>query len=384
MKSIVLSGKAIVFGENAIEYLKELEYKNTFVVTGGSSMIKYGIIDKVKKYMGGEGKNVHVYSGIGKNPTIKEVNEGLKVMKEIRPDLVLAVGGGSAMDAAKAMLLFYDYPQFNFNNILDHITENTVPAERKTALVCIPSTSGTGSEVTKGTVITDTERDLKVPIMTPCLRPDIAILDPALTMTMPKNIVAETGIDALTHAIEAYTNHNVDDYNRALAEGAIKGIMKWLPVSYKEATVESREKVHNYQCMAGISFTNVGVGMVHGIAQSWGGKYNMGHGLTNAIVLPFALTYNKRDEKVKEKLEELSHVCRCEDIIDEITKMKAAMDIPYSFKDAGISEEDYKKDFDLLLEHAMMGATRINPVKMTTESMAKMLDVVYYGGKIDF
>lgn len=385
MKSVVLSGKAIVFGKDSLEYLKTLEYRRTFVVTGGRSMIKFGVIDKVKEYMGKDGKEVFVYSGIGKNPTIQEVDAGLKEMKEFQPDLVLAVGGGSAMDAAKAMILFYEFPQFTFDNILENIKSNKVPVERKKAgLICIPSTSGTGTEVTKGAVITDPDKNLKIPILTPCLRPDVAILDKALPMTMPSQIAAETGMDALTHAIEAYTNHNLDDYDAALCEGAIKGIMDWLPVSCNEATEESREKMHNYQCMAGIAFANVGLGMVHGIAHSWGGIYNLAHGLTNAVVLPFALEYNKRDIVVAAKLAELSYLCRCGNIIGEIAELKTKLGIPYSFQEFGVKEEDYKKDFDLLLDHAMLGATNVNPVKMTEESMIKMLDAVYYGKKIDF
>ena len=384
MKSVVLSGKAIVFGKNALEYLRQTEYKRTFVVTGGSSMMKYGVIDKVKEYVGGEGKSVQVYAGIGKNPTIREVLAGLAAMNEFKPDLVLAVGGGSAMDAAKAMLLFYEFPQFNFDNILDHIRDNTVPTERKTGLICVPSTSGTGTEVTKGAVITDPERELKVPIMTPCLRPDVALMDPALPMTMPAKIAAETGMDALTHAIEAYINHNLDDYDAALCEGAIKGVMKWLPVSCTQATEESREKVHNFQCMAGIAFANVGLGMVPGIAHSWGGIYNLAHGLTNAVVLPFALEYNRRDPAVAAKLAELSHLCRCKDIVKAIADMKEALGVPHSFSDAGISQAQYKKEFALLLDHAMLGATNVNPVKMDRESMTKMLDAVYYGKEIDF
>ncbi len=381
MKKLVLSGKQIVTGAGSLSCLKELCYKRVMIVTGGSSMIRFGIIDRAKGYLESAGATVSVYSGIQKNPAIEEVEQGLQALKTFKPDCVMAIGGGSAIDAAKAMLLFYEFPFLNFENVLDYNAKGEIPVNRDTALVCIPSTSGTGSEVTRGTVITDTKKELKVPIMTDCLRPDIAILDAELTTTMPKQIVAETGMDALTHAIEAYINHNLDDFNEALCGGAIAGIMKWLPVSYEQETLEAREKVHNYQAMAGIGFANVGLGMVHGIAHSFGAAFNMAHGLTNAVILPFALEYNSKDKIVADKLAHLSYLCGCENIVDEIRKLKSRLGIPNGFKDAGITEKMYQDKYELLLAHAMLGATNVNPVKMTEEEMEKMLATVFYGEK---
>ena len=175
MKKLVLSGKQIVTGAGSLSCLKELCYKRVMIVTGGSSMIRFGIIDRAKGYLESAGATVSVYSGIQKNPAIEEVEQGLQALKTFKPDCVMAIGGGSAIDAAKAMLLFYEFPFLNFENVLDYNAKGEIPVNRDTALVCIPSTSGTGSEVTRGTVITDTKKELKVPIMTDCLRPDIAI-----------------------------------------------------------------------------------------------------------------------------------------------------------------------------------------------------------------
>lgn len=384
MKKIVLGGDALITGKDAMTYLSSVTYKKAFLVTGGSSMIRNGVIDRCKELLSMADCDTYVYSGINKNPSIQEVEAGVAAMNEYRPDLVLAVGGGSAMDAAKAMLLFYEFPDINFDNVLALNKDGKIPTERKTGLICIGSTSGTGSEVTRGTVITDTDKKLKVPIMTDCLRPDIAILDPAVVMTMPANVVAETGMDALTHAIEAYTNHNLDDIDAALCVGAIEGIMEWLPVSCESGSEESREKVHNYQAMAGIAFANVGLGMVHGIAHSFGAVFDMAHGLTNAIILPYVLKYNSRDGVVLEKLKKLSYICHTDDIVEAIDCMRARLNIPKSFRDAGITEDEYRREFDLLLDHSMLGATNVNPVKMDVESMKKMLDLVYYGKEIDF
>ncbi|BBF41524.1 alcohol dehydrogenase [Lachnospiraceae bacterium KM106-2] len=379
MKKLVLSGKRIITGAGSLKELEELPYERIAIVTGGQSMIRTGVIEKAREYLGNKEREVTVFSGVPKNPSFEEVQKGIEVLREFKPDCVLAIGGGSAMDCAKAMLLFYEFPFLTFENVLAYNQRGEIPAERSTALICVPSTSGTGSEVTRGTVITDTNKQLKVPIMTDCLRPDIAILDPEITMTMPAKIAAETGMDALTHAIEAYTNHNLDDFDASLCAGAIKGIMEWLPESCEKGTIESREKIHNYQAMAGIGFANVGLGMVHGIAHSFGAAFDMAHGLTNAIILPYVLSYNSRDEVVKEKLEELSYLCHCEDIVKEIRKMRKRLGIPACFLEAGITEQMYQEKHDLLLDHAMLGATNVNPVKMTREEMEKMLVAVVYG-----
>lgn len=379
MRKLVLSGKGILTGEGSLLALKDLKYERALLVTGGSSMIKSGVIARAEKYLQMNGTETDLFSGVPKNPSIEDVLKGLVICRKFKPDVILAIGGGSAMDCAKAILLFYEFPYLNFENVLEFNKKGEIPTERKTGLICVPSTSGTGSEVTRGTVITDPEKELKVPIMTDCLRPDLAILDPEITMTMPDHVAAETGMDALTHAIEAYTNHNLDDFDEGLCSSAIIGIMKWLPVSVFDKTLEAREKVHNYQAMAGIGFANVGLGMVHGIAHSFGAAYNMAHGLTNAIILPYVLRYNSRDAVVSEKLAELSYRCHCDDIITEIEKMREKLGIPASFREAGITEEMYREKYDLLLEHAMLGATNVNPVKMTIEEMKKMLNVVYTG-----
>lgn len=384
MRKVVLSRDGIIIGKGALNFLSETDFKRAFIVTGGNSMFKSGVIDKCISLLTDAGCECRLFSGICKNPAIGEVMAGVNRMEEFKPDVVVAVGGGSAMDAAKAMLLFYEFPGVTFENVLEKIKNNEIPAERNTKLVCVASTSGTGSEVTRTSVITDPEKKLKVPIITDCLRPDYAILDSDIVMTMPFSVAAETGMDALTHAIEAYTNHNLDDIDEVICSGAITGIMKWLPVSCIEGTQESREKVHIYQALAGIGFANVGLGAVHGIAHSYGAAYNLAHGLTNAIILPYILEFNSRDETVKNKLSVLSKRCGCKDIIDEIRTMRKTLKIPDSFKAAGIDEEDFKRDFDLIAEHAMLGATNVNPVKIDKNMMKKLVETVYYGTEIDY
>lgn len=380
MVTLLFPSKGIVFGNGSLEHLKTLDFKKGFIVTGGSSMKRYGIIDKALEYLNGPGRTITVYSGVGKNPTTKDVLKGLEEMKAAKPDLVVAIGGGSVMDCAKCMTLFYDYPEINFDNLLT----TTLPSKRKTVFVAVPSTSGTGSEVTHVTVITNTETDFKFAVKSPILRPDVAILDGSLAMTMPPNITAETGMDALTHAIECYTHNSLDDFDEILAKGAIEGILKWLPVSYEKADLESREKMHLYQSVAGIAFANVGLGMCHGISHAFGGIYDYAHGLTNGVIIPYVLDYNKRSPVVKAKLDYLSKLLGCNDIIDEIKQLKVKVKVPHCIKEIGLDEADFKKDFNLILEYSMKGATTVNPVLMTPAAMTKMLEAVYYGKEIDF
>lgn len=342
-------------------------------------MQQYGWIQRIEELLAAGGSTSMVYAGIGMNPCQEEVEAGLAAMADFQPDCVLAVGGGSAMDAAKAMVLFYEFPVLNFQNVLEHNLAGRIPAHRDTGLICIPSTSGTGSEVTRGTVITDTKRRLKVPIMTDCLRPDLAILDVDLTMSMPQSVAAETGMDALTHAMEAYVNHNLDDFDEALCRAAIEGIVRDLPESCLEQSLEARERIHNYQAMAGIGFANVGLGMVHGIAHAFGAVFHMAHGLTNAIVLPYALEFNSQNPQVKEKLDTLSYACHCTDIIAKVRELRSTLGIPKSYKEAGVSEQAFLADYEMLVGHAMLGATRVNPVEIEEATMRDLVKLVYYG-----
>lgn len=379
MKTLNLDSKGIVIGKGSLEYLTQVNYKKAMIVTGGQSMLKWGVIDRVKKYLQNSQCEVVVYSGIAKNPTTQAIMGGLEYMRAQQPDLVLAVGGGSAIDAAKMMTLFYEFPHLTFENVLS----STLPHEReKVGFIAVPSTSGTGTEVTHVAVFTDTEKNKKIALKTLALKPDIAILDVDITMTMPKNIASETGMDALTHAIEAYTNPGLDDFNEVIARGAIEGIISWLPESFETASEASREKVHYYQSMAGIAFANVGLGMVHGISHAFGAIYDLAHGIANAIILPYVMDYNSRDAGVRTKFERLSKYIGCENIVDEIKRLKEKLEIPYSFYEMGLEEDRFLGDFDEILDHSMTGATALNPVEMTRGEMEKVIKAVYYGREI--
>ena len=380
MKSIVLTGQALVTGKDALQYLETVDYQKAVIVTGGSSMERTGVLERIRRIMKKDGNEIAVYSGISKNPNKAQVNAGTEFLREEKPDVVLAVGGGSAIDAAKVMVLFYDYPELNFGNVFGTSLQDK---PLSTKLIAVPSTSGTASEVTHVSVITIEDQEFKMAIRSPYLRPSIAILDGNLPMTLPVSVAAETGMDALTHALEAYINKNGNDFTDALAKEAIEGLIEWLPVSVKEGTLEAREKVHNYQCMAGMAFSNSGLGMVHGVSHAFGGKYNMAHGLANAIILPYSMDYNKKDKDVQVKYAKLSHIIG-KDVIEKVKEIQRDLYIPSCMNAAGIEEAVFLADFEQLLEFSMQGSTVVNPIKVSEGDMKKFLHCIYYGTKVDF
>lgn len=389
MKQLRFHGTKIVEGNGSLSYVKELSWQKAMIITGGQSMFANGTIGRVVSYLK-EGNNasvcgtpvadrIKVYSGIPADPTTAVVEKCLAVAREWEPDLFVAVGGGSALDAAKAVALLYEYPELNFDNIL----KMPLPTQRKrSTFVAIPSTSGTASEVTVTSVITFEKDQIKRGIKTEAMRPDVAILDGDITLSLPARIAAETGMDALTHAIECYINRNADDFTTVLAKGAVEGLMKWLPISCETADAAARQKVHNYQCMAGMAFGNVGLGAVHGMAHALGGRYGESHGLThglvNAVMLPYVMEYNSQDPQVSERLAELSSVVGGS-IVDKVWELQARLGIPSTICQCGLTPEEFEAEFQLLLANSLQGSTRANPIPVSEEDMKVLLRRVFYG-----
>lgn len=377
MKDLKFLGDRIITGPGSLSFVEKLEEKRFFIVTGKTAMFKNGVIDRLQALL--TGKEVGLYSGIGKNPDVESVIQGTRAMKAFAPEVVLAVGGGSVIDAAKVMTLLSEYEDLN----LFDIRAGKAPQKRhRIRLVAIPSTSGTAAEVTRAAVITFPAENIKIGLKTESFIPDLAILDGELTLSMPKSVMVESGMDALTHAIEAYINKNADDFSKAIAKGAFEGLIKNLRNSYYQGDIESRQHVHNYQCLAGFSFQNAGLGMDHGIAHALGGRFGTGHGLLNAIGLPYVIAYNKRDQQVNKDLQALSALIG-RDVMEEIKDLNREFGVPDSFKDAGISEIDFLADYQSILKNALQGSTARNPVKMNAEEMDKVLKSIYYG-KISF
>ncbi|SKA96243.1 hypothetical protein SAMN05443428_12044 [Caloramator quimbayensis] len=376
MKELKLHGECIVIGKDSLNYIENVDIKKAFIVTGGSSMFKNGAIDKLSNILKTKNAEFYIFSDVKKNPSFRCVLKGLEIMREFKPDAVIGIGGGSSIDVAKSLSVFYEYDKLDIKN------PNTLnlPKRRKNIkLIAIPSTSGTAAEVTRASVITYDEMNLKIGLKCDAFIPDIAILDSNLTLSMPKWLVAETGMDALTHAVECYINKNINPYSEALAEGAIKGLFAFLPSSYEKGDLESREKVHIYSAMAGSAFSNVGLGMAHGISHAFGGKFDFSHGLLNAIALPYVLKYNSRDKEVNIRLDRLSKLIGVTDFIEAVIDLNKKLNIPSSFKKIGLLEDEFKNNYDELLENSLKGSTKVNPVEMSKEEMEKLLYAIYYG-----
>lgn len=379
MKELRLHGKAVITGMGSIEYLNSLNLNRVFVVTGQGSVFKNGTIDKITKILEYKGCLYKIHSGIKKNPDTQAVLEGVIQMRELKPDAIIAVGGGSAIDAAKVMAVFYENPDLSFE-----IAETgSIPDSRKIIkFIAIPTTSGTGTEVTKSAVITYKSSNIKIGLKSPSFIPDIAILDGELTLTMPQNVAAETGMDAMTHAVECYINKNLDDFTECLAIGAIQGLFEYLPASCLKGDAKSREKVHNYQSIAGSAFANVGLGMAHGISHSIGGLLDYGHGLINAVALPYVLQFNSQDREVAHRLKKAAKAVEVEDFITAIKDLNKQLGIPRSLQEMGIDKETFEKHFDLLVDNSLKGSTRVNPVPVSRAEMENLLKHMYQGNYI--
>lgn len=289
----------IYFHNNSIQYLEKMSnIKRAFIVTD-PMMAKLGYVEKILNYLRKRNDYCHaeIFSEVEPDPSVETIMRGVQAMNNFQPDVIIALGGGSAMDAAKGMWLFYEHPDTNFDGIkqkfLD-IRKRTVAFPKlghKAQMVCIPTTSGTGSEVTSFSVITDKGENIKYPLADYELTPDVAIIDPQFVMTMPKSIAADTGMDVLTHAIEAYVSVMASDFTDGLALQAIKIVFEYLLKSYNGDTI-AREKMHNASCIAGMAFTNAFLGLNHSMAHKLGGEYHIPHGRANIILLPYVIRYN--------------------------------------------------------------------------------------------
>ncbi|MBP2098518.1 bifunctional acetaldehyde-CoA/alcohol dehydrogenase [Enterococcus rivorum] len=292
----------IFFEKNSLQYLQKMENVERVMIVCDPGMVQFGYADTVRKELQKRKNDVQieVFSEVEPNPSTNTVYAGTKVMANFKPDTIIALGGGSAMDAAKGMWMFYEHPDTEFfgakQKFLD-IRKRTYKIDKpeKTQFVCIPTTSGTGSEVTPFAVITDSETHVKYPLADYALTPDVAIIDPQFVMSVPASVTADTGMDVLTHAIESYVSVMASDYTRGLSLQAIKLVFENLENSVKHPDAESREKMHNASTMAGMAFANAFLGICHSVAHKIGGEYNIPHGRTNAILLPHIIRYNAKD-----------------------------------------------------------------------------------------
>ncbi|MBC2580377.1 iron-containing alcohol dehydrogenase [Clostridium sp. DJ247] len=379
----------IYFGENSLETLKTLKGKKAIIVVGGGSMKKFGFLDKVESYLKEAGLETKLIEGVEPDPSVETVMNGAKIMREFEPDWIVSIGGGSPIDAAKAMWIFYEYPEFTFEQAV--VPFGLPDLRQKAKFVAIPSTSGTATEVTAFSVITDYKAKIKYPLADFNLTPDIAIIDPALAQTMPAKLTAHTGMDALTHAIEAYVAALKSAFSDPLAMQAIVMTKENLFKSY-EGDKEARDEMHMAQCLAGMAFSNALLGITHSMAHKTGAVFHIPHGCANAIFLPYVIDFNKkvcadRYATIAKTLG-LSGDTQ-EELVDSLTamiqEMNRKMNIPLTLKEYGVTEEDFNTNVDYIAHNAVLDAcTGCNPRPITDEEMKKVFQCAFSGEKVNF
>ena len=379
-------------GENALEALKTLEGKRAIVVVGGGSMKRFGFLDKVCDYLKEAGMEVALFEGVEPDPSVDTVMKGAAMMREFEPDWIVSIGGGSPIDAAKAMWAFYEYPDTTFEQLC--IPFNFPKLRKKARFCAIPSTSGTATEVTAFSVITDYKKGVKYPLADFNITPDVAIVDPALAETMPKKLTAHTGMDAMTHAIEAYVSTLHCDYTDPLALHAIKMISHDLVASYN-GDMKARASMHNAQCLAGMAFSNALLGIVHSMAHKTGAAYSGGHivhGCANAMYLPKVIKYNSKNPEADKRYAEIAAFLGLEPTTDaliaHIKNMNKQLDIPTCIRDYEggiIDEKEFLEKLPQVAELAVGDAcTGSNPREITPAQMEKLLKCCLYDEEVDF
>ena len=379
-------------GKGALDALKDLDGKRAIVVVGGGSMKRFGFLDKVEANLKAAGMEVSLFEGVEPDPSVETVMKGAEAMRQFQPDWIVAIGGGSPIDAAKAMWAFYEYPETTFEQL---ITPFSFPKLRTKARFCaIPSTSGTATEVTAFSVITDYAKGIKYPLADFNITPDVAIIDPALAETMPPSLTAHTGMDALTHAIEAYVSTLHTVFTDPLALKAIHIVEKDLLKSY-HGDMACREEMHYGQCLAGMAFSNALLGIVHSMAHKTGAAYSGGHivhGCANAMYLPKVIAYNAKEPEAEKRYGEIAAFLGLEPtskaLIAHIKAMNAKLDIPTCIRDYEGGIIDEKEFLDKLPQVAELAVgdacTGSNPRAITPAEMEKLLKCCFYDTEVDF
>lgn len=393
-------------GKGALEALKSLKGKKAVICVGGGSMKRFGFLDKAQQYLKEAGMEVALIEGIESDPSVTTVMEGARKMLEFEPDWIVAIGGGSPIDAAKAMWIKYEYPECTFEDMCKVF--GLPELRKKTHFCAVSSTSGTATEVTAFSVITDYDKGVKYPLADFQITPDVAIVDPDLAETMPQKLVAHTGMDALTHAVEAFVSLAASDYTDAPALYAMQMIKRTLVSSY-EGDMEARDAMHNAQCLAGIAFSSGLLGIVHSMAHKTGAAFDdygahIIHGAANAMYLPKVIAFNAKDERAAERFAVITDTLKLggesrdekiKNLIEWLRGMNDALNIPHCIKHYGADSYPVEQGFvpenvflarlPEIAKNAILDAcTGANPRKIKQEEMEKLLKACYYDTEVDF
>ena len=396
----------VYHGKGSLAELKNLKGKKAIICVGGGSMKRFGFLDRAKAYLEEAGMEVELFEGIESDPSVETVMKGAEVMQKFGPDWIVAIGGGSPIDAAKAMWIKYEYPDCTFEDMCKVFG---IPELRKKAHFCaVSSTSGTATEVTAFSIITDYEKGTKYPIADFEITPDVAIVDPELAETMPKKLVAHTGMDAMTHAIEAYVSTVHSDFTDAPAIRAIEMIQRDLVDSYNE-DMTARDNMHTAQCLAGIAFSSGLLGIVHSMAHKTGAVFadcgaHIIHGAANAMYLPKVIAFNAKDPEAKKRYGVIADYMHLEGKDDDekvaaliafVRGMNDKLNIPHCIQHYGadsypteqgfVPENVFLERLPEIAKNAIGDAcTGSNPRQPSQEEMEKLLKCCYYDTEVDF
>ncbi len=396
------------FEAGSLEYLAKLYDRKKAVIVTDETMIKLGYVDRAIRHLARNNTDIRVFSDVEPDPSVDTVMKGTRLMQEFQPDLIIALGGGSPMDAAKAMWLFYEYPDTDFEALrlrFADIRKRTYKYPKlgtKATLIAVPTTSGTGSEVTSFAVITDKKRGVKYPLADYELQPDVAIIDPTLVETLPPGATADTGVDTLVHAIEAYVSVLASDYTDAMAMKAIELVMKWLPEVYRNpANFKAREKMHNAATIAGMAFTNAFLGINHSLAHVLGAHFHIPHGRANAILMPHVIRFNaarprkltaypqyeypEADQNYAEIAKHLGLPASTASdgvtsLIKAVSELTQQLDLPTTIAAAGVEESRFLSAVeDMAYEAFADQTTTTNPRAPLVEELKEIYLQAYYG-----
>lgn len=387
----------IYHGPGSLSEIAKLKGKKAFVVTGGGSMKRLGFLGKTLEFLREAGMETHVFEGVEPDPSVETVRRGAEEMKIFCPDWIVAIGGGSPIDAAKAMWAFYEHPDISFESLC---TPFSFPELRQKAHFCaIPSTSGSATEVTAFSVITDYEKGIKYPLADFNITPDVAVVDPDIAQTMPPKLAAHTGMDAFTHAVEAYVSTLHSEFTDPLALRAISLVSEYLIDSFGGERT-AREKMHYAQCLAGMAFSNALLGITHSMAHKTGAAFSGGHivhGCANAMYLPKVIRFNSRTPEAKKRYADIARSLGLagsheeelvSSLIGRIEEMNSQLSIPSCIKDYEggiISEEEFEEKLPSVARLAVEDAcTLSNPRKINAGEMEELLRCCYYGTEVDF
>lgn len=396
----------VYHGPDALEALKGLKGKRAIICVGGGSLKRAGFLDRARGYLEEAGFEVRLIEGIESDPSVETVEKGAAVMQEFQPDWIVAMGGGSPIDAAKAMWIKYEYPDITFEEMCKVFA---LPELRRKAHFCaITSTSGTGTEVTAFSIVTDYHQGIKFPIADFEITPDVAIVDPALVETLPKKLIAHTGMDAFTHSVEAYVSTAACSYTDALALHSLIMIKDNLVKSY-EGDLDARAAMHDAQCLAGMSFSNASLGIVHSLAHKTGAAFlaqgaHIIHGAANAMYLPKVIAFNAADPRAHARFAHIADVlglggateaAKVRALIDFIRDLDDQLDIPHGIRFYGPDSYPAEQGFvpvevfeaqkaDIAANAILDACTLTNPIQPDQAAMLRVLEACYYDTEIEF